>query len=221
MSCIINNSNRPPACVLKNFDKFSPLIVKDDYSYPIIKSHLWIFCETKLPIFGDDWSSQDTFDPQISWTVVNVTLGKPSHPEQIGYILLWDEGTSNPSPGWRSNMVHNLLTGQAILVGRRGAIWGSVAETLELPLKFFLLDSQTEGWLLPLYNHIYCFYLLTWTSTFTIPAPTFSTYPPNPPSSSSLSAPVFSLPTIARGSYIMSQLFLWFWFCGSTSFDPW
>ena len=86
----ISKYNSPLTCVLKDFGKIY---------LPIVKHYLWTSCETEWPTFGVNWPSQSTFDPEIAGAVVNTTLGKPSHPDQIGYILPWAKATFNP-PHW-------------------------------------------------------------------------------------------------------------------------
>lgn len=66
-----------------------------------------MFCETEWPMFGVNLSSQGTIDFQIAWTVVNITLGKPSHPDKIGYILPWAAATFNSHPLMKVCIVHN------------------------------------------------------------------------------------------------------------------
>lgn len=95
----ISKYNSPLTCVLKDFGKIYLPIVNEDYDYTITKHHLWTFCETEWPTFGVDWPSQSTFDSEVAWAVFNTLLGKPSHPDQIGYNLPWAEATFNP-PHW-------------------------------------------------------------------------------------------------------------------------
>lgn len=62
------------------------------------------------------------------WAMSNVTLGKPSYPDQIEYILPWVEATSNLFPWMKIYMIHNMQGGQVLVVGRQ-TLQGPVAET--------------------------------------------------------------------------------------------
>lgn len=80
--------NSPLTCILKEFNKLYLPIVKEVYDYSNIKRHLQALCETEWPTYGVDGPSQGTSESQIAWAMVDATLGKPAHPNQIGYILL-------------------------------------------------------------------------------------------------------------------------------------
>lgn len=114
-----NKTSKPDTplnCVLKHFDKLYTPAVKKAYYYPITKDRLKTFCKQQWPMFGVQWPSEGTFDPEVAWALVSAVINIPSHQ---GYILPWAEATSNPPIWIQFYMLKNRQRGPTSVISRR------------------------------------------------------------------------------------------------------
>lgn len=107
------------SCVLRNFDRLCPLIIKQDCEYLITKNGLRFSCELEWLIFTVKWSPKGTFDSQVAWEMTNTTLGIPGCQDQFGYILAWTEAMLNLPPQMKVCMVPNGQGGHTLVIAKK------------------------------------------------------------------------------------------------------
>lgn len=93
-----NNQSTPLSLLVTNFKDVKAR--GRNLSVELKKGKLVTFCRSEWPSFGLGWPSEGTFCLSIITKVKTkiFLLGQSGHPDQIPYILVWQDLVENPPP---------------------------------------------------------------------------------------------------------------------------